>query len=89
MRLDREGTIEATFGRFGHYDGQFNGAHAVAVGADGAVYVVDAFGMRVQKFLPRARGAPASAVTRDAAGAASRECLPSGTIDHGTRGATA
>jgi peptidylamidoglycolate lyase len=89
MRLDREGTIEATFGRFGHYDGQFNGAHAVAVGADGAVYVVDAFGMRVQKFLPRARGAPASAVTRDAAGAASRECLPSATIDHGTRGATA
>ena len=53
LRLDREGAIEATFGRFGHYDGEFNGAHAVAVGADGAVFVVDAFGMRVQKFLPR------------------------------------
>ena len=52
LRLDLDGTIETSFGRFGHYDGQFNGAHAIAVDADGAVFVVDAFGMRVQKFLP-------------------------------------
>lgn len=53
LRLDLDGTIEATFGRFGRYDGQFDGAHAVAVGAGGAVFVVDVLGMRVQKFLPR------------------------------------
>jgi peptidylamidoglycolate lyase len=53
LRLDLDGTIEATFGRFGNYDGQFNGGHGIAVGADGAVYVVDALGQRVQKFLPR------------------------------------
>jgi peptidylamidoglycolate lyase len=61
LRLDLEGVIEATFGRFGRYDGQFDGAHAIAVGADGAVFVVDAFGMRVQKFTRDAAGADAGA----------------------------
>ena len=41
------------FGRFGNYDGQFRIAHDIAVGADGAVYVVDALGQRIQKFVPR------------------------------------
>ena len=50
LRLDLDGTVETTFGRFGRYDGQFDGGHAIAVGSDGAVYVVDAVGMRVQKF---------------------------------------
>ncbi len=55
MRLDLDGEIESTFGRFGLYDGQFAGGHAIAVGADGAVYVADVFGRRVQKFVPLAR----------------------------------
>jgi DNA-binding beta-propeller fold protein YncE len=50
LRLDLDGGIEAVFGRFGRYDGQFDGAHAIAVGGDGAVFVVDVSGMRVQKF---------------------------------------
>jgi peptidylamidoglycolate lyase len=54
LRLDLDGSIEAVFGRFGRYDGQFDGGHAIAVGADGAVFVVDTLGMRVQKFLPGA-----------------------------------
>lgn len=45
-----DGRIEATFGRFGNYDGQFLLGHDIAVGADGAVYVVGAWGNRVQKF---------------------------------------
>jgi peptidylamidoglycolate lyase len=55
FRLSRDGAIEATFGRFGNYDGQFWMAHAIAVGRDGAVYVADAAGRRVQKFLSRSR----------------------------------
>ena len=46
------GTVLTTFGRWGNYDGQFRIPHDVAVGADGAVYVVDALGQRVQKFVP-------------------------------------
>jgi peptidylamidoglycolate lyase len=53
FRLDLDGAIESTLVRFGNYDGQFNGGHAIAVGADGAVYVGDVGGRRVQKFLPR------------------------------------
>ena len=51
--LDHEGKVLTRFGRFGNYDGQFRLAHDVAVGRDGAVYVVDAWGQRVQKFVPR------------------------------------
>ena len=51
--LDREGKVLTRFGRFGNYDGQFRLAHDVAVGRDGAVYVADAWGQRVQKFVPR------------------------------------
>jgi len=47
------GEITSTFGRYGNYDGQFMLGHDIAVGGDGAVYVVDAWGMRVQKFLAR------------------------------------
>jgi DNA-binding beta-propeller fold protein YncE len=53
LRLSPDGSIEAIFGRFGNYDGQFNMGHDIAVGADGAVYVVDILGARVQKFVPR------------------------------------
>ena len=51
--LDRDGKVLMRFGRFGNYDGQFRIAHDIAVGPDGAVYVVDAWGQRVQKFLPQ------------------------------------
>jgi len=51
--VDADGQLIARFGRFGNYDGQFRLAHDIAVAADGAVYVVDAWGQRVQKFVPR------------------------------------
>lgn len=51
-RLSPLGEIESTFGSFGNYDGQFVLGHDIAVGPDGAVYVVDAWGKRVQKFTP-------------------------------------
>ena len=53
FRLSLEGEIEATFGGFGPYDGQFRLGHDIAVGKDGAVYVVDAWGNRVQKFMSK------------------------------------
>ena len=53
LRMSLSGDVEATFGRYGNYDGQFQLAHDIAVAADGAVYVVDAWGMRVQKFTAR------------------------------------
>jgi peptidylamidoglycolate lyase len=52
VRLDRTGRVLETFGRFGNYDGQFRLAHDIALAVDGAVYVVDAWGQRVQKFVP-------------------------------------
>jgi peptidylamidoglycolate lyase len=51
--LRADGTVLERFAGFGNYDGQFRLAHDVAVGADGAVYVVDAWGQRVQKFTCR------------------------------------
>lgn len=51
--LRADGTPLERFGRFGNYDGQFRLAHDVAVGPDGAVYIVDAWGQRVQKFTCR------------------------------------
>jgi peptidylamidoglycolate lyase len=51
--VDTDGQLILRFGRFGNYDGQFRLAHDVAVAKDGAVYVVDAWGQRVQKFVPR------------------------------------
>ncbi|MDQ3168847.1 MAG: peptidyl-alpha-hydroxyglycine alpha-amidating lyase family protein [Acidobacteriota bacterium] len=53
MRLSLDGRIEAAFGRYGNYDGQFMLGHDIAVGRDGVVYVVDAWGQRVQKFAKR------------------------------------
>ena len=52
-RLTAGGKILERFGRFGNHDGQFRLAHDVAVAPDGAVYVVDAWGQRVQKFTCR------------------------------------
>jgi len=51
MRLDLHGHVINKWGRFGNYDGQIYWGHDIAVGKDGAVYVGDIKGMRVQKFL--------------------------------------
>jgi len=53
VRLD--GAVIASIGRYGNYDGQFAMAHSIAVGPDGAVYVGDITGGRVQKFVARRR----------------------------------
>ena len=50
---DEDGHALERIGRFGNYDGQFRLAHDIAAAADGTVYVVDAWGQRVQKFVPR------------------------------------
>lgn len=49
--LKLDGTLIERFGRWGNYDGQFRMAHDVAVAQDGAVYVGDITGGRVQKFV--------------------------------------
>ena len=48
-----DGTPLARVGRYGNYDGQFQMAHSVAVDGEGAVYVGDIDGARVQKFVAR------------------------------------
>jgi peptidylamidoglycolate lyase len=50
-----DGSVLERVGRFGNYDGQFAIAHDVAVSADGAVYVGDITGRRIQKFVRDAR----------------------------------
>jgi peptidylamidoglycolate lyase len=72
LRLSPDGTIEACFGELGDGPGRFRMAHAIALGAGGAVYVADALGTRVHKFLPRLR---AAAITREPVGTDSREKL--------------
>lgn len=47
-----DGTVIEQFGRWGNYDGQFEMAHDIAIGPDGAVYVGDITGKRIQKFVP-------------------------------------
>lgn len=49
----KDGSVGARFGRFGNYDGQFDMAHDIAIASNGAVYVGDINGARVQKFLPK------------------------------------
>ena len=49
--LAADGKILERFGSYGNYDGQFRLGHDVAVGPGGVVYVADAGGQRVQKFV--------------------------------------
>lgn len=51
IEVDSNGAVLRTFGRFGNYDGQFVLGHDISVDQDGTVYVVDAWGNRVQKFI--------------------------------------
>lgn len=46
-----DGKVVQRFGRWGNYDGQFEMAHDIAIGPDGAVYVGDITGKRIQKFV--------------------------------------
>jgi peptidylamidoglycolate lyase len=52
--LDFGGQVVEQFGRFGNQDGQFMMAHDVAIAPDGAIYVGDITGGRVQKFVREA-----------------------------------
>lgn len=52
VEVGPDGNPLARIGRFGNYDGQFEMAHSIALDADGAIYVGDITGARVQKFVP-------------------------------------
>lgn len=51
VELDAEGAVIDTFGSFGKEPGQFQLGHDITVGPDGAVYVAEGIGARVQKFV--------------------------------------
>lgn len=51
VELDASGEVVDTFGSFGSEPGQFQLGHDIAVGPDGAVYVAEGTGARVQKFV--------------------------------------
>lgn len=53
VELDAEGQVLDTFGAFGEDPGQFQLGHDIAIGPDGAVYVAEGTGARVQKFVRR------------------------------------
>lgn len=51
VELDARGTVIDTFGSFGQAPGQFQLGHDIAIGPDGAIYVAEGTGARVQKFV--------------------------------------
>lgn len=51
VELDSLGRVLDTFGSFGKEPGQFQLGHDIAAGPDGAVYVAEGTGARVQKFM--------------------------------------
>ena len=53
VELDTSGKVLDTFGGVGKEPGQFQLGHDIAVGPDGAVYVAEGSGARVQKFVRR------------------------------------
>jgi peptidylamidoglycolate lyase len=53
VELDPDGNIVESFGSPGSAPGQFRLGHDIAVAPDGAVYVAEAKGKRVQKFIRR------------------------------------
>lgn len=49
--IEREsGKIVSSFGRTGHYAGEFDQAHGIAVDSKGSIYIAENRGRRVQKF---------------------------------------
>lgn len=50
VELDAQGRVVRQFGSYGVEPGQFQLGHDIAVGPDGAVYVAEGTGARVQKF---------------------------------------
>lgn len=52
VELDAQGTVIDTFSGPGLSPGRLQLGHDIAVGPDGAVYVAEASGKRVQKFIP-------------------------------------
>ena len=53
IKLTAQGDVLTQFGRWGNYDGQFLLAHDIALDSKEAIYVVDAWGQRVQKFVQK------------------------------------
>jgi DNA-binding beta-propeller fold protein YncE len=54
--IDREsGKVVSSFGRAGHFPGEFDQPHGIAVDSHGNVYVGENGGKRVQKFKPVAQ----------------------------------
>lgn len=53
VELDATGHVIDTFGSHGDEPGQFQLGHDIAIGPDGAVYVAEGTGKRVQKFVRR------------------------------------
>ncbi len=53
VELDATGKVIDTFGSFGSSPGQFQLGHDITIGPDGAVYVAEGTGARVQKFVRR------------------------------------
>ncbi|MES2595922.1 MAG: peptidyl-alpha-hydroxyglycine alpha-amidating lyase family protein [Verrucomicrobiota bacterium] len=56
VELDSKGNVNDTFGSAGSEPGQFRLGHDIAVGPDGAVYVAEGTGARVQKFVRKGVG---------------------------------
>ncbi|MBI3877878.1 MAG: 6-bladed beta-propeller [Verrucomicrobia bacterium] len=54
VELNAEGRVLDRFGAFGTEPGQFQLGHDIAVARDGSVYIADASGRRVQKFVRKA-----------------------------------
>jgi DNA-binding beta-propeller fold protein YncE len=53
MVMTLTGKVLHEWGRLGSEPGNFNLPHGITVAADGAVYVTEIYGKRVQKFVPR------------------------------------
>jgi peptidylamidoglycolate lyase len=53
VKLNAKGLVVETFGSFGSGPGQFQLGHDIAIGPDGAVYVAEGTGERVQKFVSK------------------------------------
>lgn len=53
VELDAMGNVIESYGGFGSAPGEFQLGHDIAVGPDGAVYVAEGTGARVQKFARR------------------------------------